>query len=427
MSAAAARTRLAPARRDLVSLVPPSDSVVWIGPETKLVGWDLDRFEVGTGSDRFARTWRLLSAAFDSLEVRDEVGGPGSGPLAFASFTFDEASETSVAVIPRVVVGTRDAIGWVTATGDPVVDDVDGGAVAVTARGERESLFRPWRSHAEAGFRVPRIRYAGTSVAEIEWLEAVESAIGEIRSGALEKVVLARDVEVWADEELDVRALAARLFRRFPQCYTFAIGELVGATPELLVRRMGRAVESLVLAGSARRSTDEAADETIGAELLASAKDAHEHRLAVESVADTLGPLCDDLRVSSEPWLLKLANVQHLATSVSGELGDDMNVLEIVGRLHPTAAVCGTPTAAALEVIRRLEPVDRGRYAGPVGWVDAAGNGEFGIALRCADVRGTRARLWAGNGIVDGSVPEAELEETRLKLRAVQSALEDSD
>jgi menaquinone-specific isochorismate synthase len=415
-----------------VSLVPPSDSVVWIGPETKLVGWDLDRFEVGGGPDRFARTWRLLSAAFDSLEVHDEVGGPGSGPLAFASFTFDEVSESSVAAIPSVVVGTREAIGWAT-TGDPAEPDADGGILlgaaggAVTAPGERESLFRPWRRQAVADFRVPRIRYAGTSVAEIEWLEAVEIAIGEIRSGALEKVVLARDVEVWADEELDVRALAARLVRRFPQCYTFAIGELVGATPELLMRRMGRGVESLVLAGSARRSTDEAADETIGAELLASAKDAHEHRLAVESVADTLGPLCDDLRVSSEPWLLKLANVQHLATSVSGELRDDMNVLEIVGRLHPTAAVCGTPTAAALDVIRRLEPVDRGRYAGPVGWVDAAGNGEFGIALRCADVRGTRARLWAGNGIVDGSVPEAELEETRLKLRAVQSALEGPD
>jgi menaquinone-specific isochorismate synthase len=343
-----------------------------------------------------------LQSFFEDLEVDDEVGVSGTGPLAFASFTFDEASEGSVLTIPRVILGTRHSTAWVTTIGD-----------------EEVPRFPNASDHL-----VPKIRYAGTSVGEIVWLEAVEAAIAEIRSGALQKVVLARDVQVWAEESFDVRALAGRLTRRFPECYTFVNDGLVGATPELLARRTGTTIESLVLAGSARRSGDDAEDEAIGKELLESLKDTHEHRLALDSVVERLGAICSALHVDTEPWLLKLANVQHLATSISGTLDDDRTVLEIVGLLHPTASVCGTPAHAALEVIRTLEKVDRGRYAGPIGWTDAHGHGEFGLALRCADVHGTRARLWAGNGIVDASVPEAELEETRLKLRAVQSALE---
>lgn len=401
MSQRTVRTQPFRVPRDLVALAP-TDSVVWIGPETKLIGWDLEYIEVGSGLDRFASASERLRSFWDDIEIRDEVGVPGTGPLAFGSFTFDGTSGGSVLAIPHVVVGARDSTGWLTTIGDHALPESGG----------------------ESRLRVPKIRYAGASVAEIEWLEAVDAAIGKIRAGALDKVVLARDVRVWADEPLDVRALATRLVRDFPECYTFVNDGLVGATPELLTRRSGRTVESLVLAGSARRSPDDAEDEAIGKELLESLKDAHEHRLAVDSVVGRLEPICSDLHVDPEPWLLKLANVQHLATSVSATLRGDRTVLEIVGLLHPTAAVCGTPTTAALDLIRTLEKVDRGRYAGPVGWSDAHGNGEFGLALRCAQVWGTRARLWAGNGIVDESVPEAELEETRLKLRAMQSALE---
>jgi menaquinone-specific isochorismate synthase len=200
----------------------------------------------------------------------------------------------------------------------------------------------------------------------------------------------------------------------------------VGATPELLIRRRGASVESLVLAGTARRAAVEADDAAVGAELLSSAKDNREHEFAVDSVALVLAGVCDDLTVDDGPFLLKLANVQHLATRVRGRLAEPLSALELAGRLHPTAAVCGTPRAEAEGLIRRLEGMERGRYAGPVGWVDAAGDGEFGIALRCAEVNGARARLFAGNGIVADSRPEAELEETRLKLRAMQSALGDS-
>jgi menaquinone-specific isochorismate synthase len=227
---------------------------------------------------------------------------------------------------------------------------------------------------------------------------------------------------VWARAPLDRRLLAARLSKRFPECYTFIFRTLVGATPELLVRRTGRSVESLVLAGSARRGRDEAEDEEVGAALLSSEKDVGEHRFSVESVTDVLDGVCDELS-SEGPFLLKLANVQHIATRVTGNRRGDHSALEIAGLLHPTAAVCGAPRAAAMDAIRRLEKMDRGRYSGPVGWVDANGDGEFGIALRCADVDGTRARLFAGNGIVADSRPEAELEETRLKLRAMQDAL----
>jgi menaquinone-specific isochorismate synthase len=375
---------------------------LWIGPETKLAGWDLEHIEVGGGPDRFERAVDLMKSFFARFEVNDDVGLPGTGPIAFASFTFDEASGPSVLTIPRVVVGRRHSTAWITTIGD---------------RGLPEAIDVP-------GLHVPKIRYAGASVGEIEWIEAVEAAIEQVRTSALQKVVLARDVEVWAQEPIDVRALAARLTQRFPECYTFVNDGLVGATPELLARRTGLTVESLVLAGSARRSPDDAEDEAIGKELLESLKDANEHRFAVESVAETLEGLCSGLHVDREPWLLKLANLQHLATSISGTLRDEIPILKIVGSMHPTAAVCGTPRGAALEVIHDLEKMDRGRYAGPIGWTDADGNGEFGIALRCADVRGTRARLWAGNGIVDASIPEAELEETRLKLRAMQSALE---
>jgi menaquinone-specific isochorismate synthase len=396
------RTRRFDVPFDVISLAPPSGSVLWIGPETKLVGWHLERIDVGRGPGRFARASEALQTIFEGFEVDDEVCVSGTGPLAFASFTFDDASGDAVLTIPHVIVGTRRSTAWVTTIGDEEV---------------------PVPANA-SDLQVPKIRYAGPSVGEIEWLEAVEAAIDAIRSGPLQKVVLARDVQVWADESFDVCALAARLARRFPQCYTFVNDGLVGATPELLARRTGATIESLVLAGSARRSGDDAEDEAIGKELLESLKDTHEHRLALDSVVERLDAICSDLRVDAEPWLLKLANVQHLATSISGTLDDDRTILEIVGTLHPTASVCGTPAQAALEVIRTLEKVDRGRYAGPIGWTDGHGNGEFGLALRCADVHGTRARLWAGNGIVDASIPEAELEETRLKLRAMQSALE---
>jgi menaquinone-specific isochorismate synthase len=199
---------------------------------------------------------------------------------------------------------------------------------------------------------------------------------------------------------------------------------MVGATPELLARLQGDDVTSLVLAGSAPRGATPTEDQLRGEALLVSAKDRWEHELAVDSVRAVLQERCDRLEMEG-PGVLRLANVQHLATRLQGRLVGAKGIGDLIAALHPTAAVCGTPRQAALDRIRSLEQMDRGRYSGPVGWLDADGNGEFGIALRCAEVNGSRARLFAGAGVVAESLPEAELEETRLKLLAMQSALAD--
>ena len=250
-----------------------------------------------------------------------------------------------------------------------------------------------------------------------------------IKAGQLSKVVLARDLYATAVRDLDIRVILRRLAGRYPDCYTFACANLVGATPELLIRRQDDDVSSLVLGGTAPRGRDAAEDERLGAALLASAKEREEHEYAVVGVRAVLAARCDRLKMDSAPSLRRFANVQHLATWITGRLGggqaaSEHSVLALADALHYTPAVCGTPAEPAMELIRDLEAMDRGRYAGPVGWVDARGNGEWGIALRCAQVDGRHARLFAGCGIVAGSDPEAELAETQAKFAAMQFALE---
>jgi menaquinone-specific isochorismate synthase len=268
------------------------------------------------------------------------------------------------------------------------------------------------------------VRWNDGSLTAPQWEQAVATAVARIRAGQLRKVVLARDLHAVASAPLDVRMLLARLTARSPGSYAFACAGLVGATPELLIRREGSAVSSLVLAGTVARGGTPAEDAVLSATLLASAKDAEEHRYAVDSVREVLAPLCDHLEVAPEPALLRLADVQHLATPVQGTLAKDASALALAASLHPTAAVCGTPTEAAMDLIRELEGMDRGRYSGPVGWVDGRGNGEWGIALRCGEIGGSRARLFAGCGIVADSDPSAELAEAQAKFRPMRLALE---
>ncbi|HVM00348.1 MAG TPA: isochorismate synthase [Egibacteraceae bacterium] len=391
---------------DLVAELPPRRGALWVRGAEGLVGrGEALRLDVGTGTGRFARAAAQLDDVFAGAVAHGPTGGPGSGPVAFVSATFDPRSPGSVLVVPAVVTLRRGGRVWRTSVAE--VDTVDGDAPA------------------DAGVD-RRIRYAGSSIPDVRWLEAVATATARIHAGRLDKVVLARDQAVWSRAPFDARRLAGRLARAYPDCYAFVVDGLVGATPELLVRRTGASVESLVLAGTARRGTDGADDAAVGERLLSSGKERSEHAFAVASVADVLTPRCVELAVDAQPFLLRLANVQHLATRVRGTLAGPPwpTAFALAGALHPTAAVCGTPTAAALDVIRELEGMDRGRYAGPVGWVDARGDGEFGIALRCAQLAGARARLFAGAGLVAGSLPEEELEETRLKLRAMQSAFE---
>jgi menaquinone-specific isochorismate synthase len=402
---------------DLLARLPHPESVAWVRHGEGLVGWgEAARVSIPAGEDRFTSGEKWLTELFDGADVTDEVRVPGSGPVGFGSFTFDPASDGSVLVVPAVVIGRREGRSWLTTTGD---------------RARPSAPVSPALPPAE-------LRWHDGSLTAPQWERAVSAAVARIQAGDLSKAVLARDVYATASDDIDARVLLTRLAARYPDCWTFSCAGLVGASPELLIRRMGAEVSSRVLAGTTPRGGSPAEDQALGAALLASAKDVEEHQYVVATVRTALGPLCERLDVDPRPSLLLLANLQHLSTDVTGRLagpapggdaalGEHASALALAAALHPTAAVCGTPAGAAMELIRELERMDRGRYAGPVGWVDAHGNGEWAIALRCAELDGQRARLFAGCGIVAGSDPEAELAEAQTKFRAMQGALEDWD
>ena len=371
-----------------------------------VVGWGVAaRFKVGTGVERFVR-------ARDGLT--DVLGGHVSengvpGPVAFASFTFDPDEDGSVMVVPATALVRRDGTTW-----------------RITVGGEPGRMPSPAERRTGA---VDRPRHGGSTVRDDRWLEAVARAVAAIDAGAHDKVVLARDLHLWSRAPFDVPAILDALSDRFPSCFTFLVDHLLGASPELLLARDGAAVRSRVLAGTAARGGDETEDATLGEALMASVKDRHEHDLALTSAIDALAPHCTTLDAPDGPSLVRLDNVQHLGSNLTGTLaagadGGMPHVLDLVADLHPTAAVGGAPREAAMAAIGDLEGMSRGRYAGPVGWCTADGDGEFAIALRCAEVRGDRARLFAGAGIVAESLPEAELTETWLKLRAMTGVLD---
>ncbi|GAA4391360.1 chorismate-binding protein [Actinomadura verrucosospora] len=414
------RTVPIPDPGDLVARLPHPSALAWIRHGEGIVGWgEAARLTLPGGHDRFDAAARMLRDLFGAAAVDDTVNAPGSGPVAFGTFGFDPKSPDSTLIIPRRILGRRDGHAWLTTIGD----DTD-----------PLTLANP--PQAPTG-----LRWSDGALPEHAWKHAVATAVDRIRRGHLRtgapppprpadntghlgKVVLARDLTVRADTPIDARVLLQRLAARYPGCYTFSCAGMVGATPELLIRRTGGDIESLVLAGTTARGATPADDQARAARLFTSAKDREEHRYAAEMVRDALTPLCAHLTVPDEPELLTLPNVLHLASPLRGRLAADRSVLDVVAALHPTPAVCGTPTDTAMDLIRELEGMDRGRYAGPVGWVDARGDGEWGIALRCAEIDGTRARLFAGCGIVADSDPDAELAEARAKFRPMQYALQ---
>jgi menaquinone-specific isochorismate synthase len=260
------------------------------------------------------------------------------------------------------------------------------------------------------------------------WRTRVTELIERIRSGSVEKVVLARSLDGHTSKPIDQRRLLQLLHQSYPNTWSFLHSGLIGATPELLVRLSKSMITSRVLAGTIKRSGDDAKDLALAASLARSSKDLEEHEYAVRSVADAIAPLCSSINVPESPFVLHLANVMHLATDVTGVLNDAAvapDIFDSLERLHPSAAVCGTPRAAAASAINEIEGDMRGRYAGPVGWIDIRMDGEFGIALRCGQIDSAKnsIRIYAGCGIVSGSDPADEYAESEAKLLAMRSAL----
>ena len=406
------RTVELPDTPNLLSLLPADGGLAWIKgiatDQMGIIGWGEVARSTFNGPERFSRAQRWWTKQC-SISNGDE-------PIAFASFAFDKDPGLSVLVIPEVAIIRSESGTRLTITSNDAISDSHVAAV-------KSEVTNP-RIVAQG---INNVTWLPGSRPISEWQSAVDVAVTRINAGELDKVVLARDIVAQLDQPVHVGALLTRLNESFPECWTFCVDGLVGATPELLIRRDGEHVTSRVLAGTMRRSRDTDRDGQLAAELLDSDKDQEEHVYAVESVAAALATHCTDLNVPDRPFVLRLANVQHLATDVTGELVDAAPALALAASLHPTAAVCGTPTERAAILIRELEGMDRGRYSAPVGWLAANGDGEFGIALRCAliesDDRKT-LRLFAGCGIVAGSTGESEVAESQAKFAAMKSALE---
>ncbi len=400
---------------ELLTLIPaqvPAEHICsWVRRGEGLVGWGraLD-FET-QGADRFAqaaRWWRALCA--DAV-IRDEVAAPGTGPIAFGSMAYAAHSpQRSRLVVPEVVVGRRAGRAWLT---------------TITAGGQLPPTPHDLNSAPEPP-SPGVIAFADGPKTAAEWASAVGEAVERITSGALDKVVLARSLVARAEAPIDPRFLLRRLADSYDNTWVFAVAGLIGATPEMLVRLDRGLASSRVLAGTIRRTGDDAHDLALSASLARSSKDLEEHEYAVRSVADALGRHCASMNVPESPFVLHLPNVMHLATDVAGAVEDGATSLELAASLHPSAAVCGTPTATADALITELEGLDRGCYAGPVGWMDAAGDGEWGIALRSGQLDPAdpcQISIFAGCGIVAGSDPEDEVAESDAKFLPMRDAL----
>lgn len=404
-----ALTVAAPDPGNLIDAMP-REGVAWVRRGEGMIAWgEAARIDV-TGPTRIDDAhawWRQL---IRHATIRDEVRERGTGPLAFGSFSFaDNSAAGGTLIVPRYVWGRRGGTSWFTSV------TVDGGEHP-TLTDALGTLTPP----APLGM----VREEPTDPEP--WHRAVTAAIARIGQGTVDKVVLARAVDATAQHPIDSRTVVARLAEAYPTCWTFHVDGLVGATPELLARVDHGLVASRVLAGTIRMTGNDVSDLARAGALARSSKDREEHLYAVTSVTEVLEAHCGSVNVPEEPSVLHLPNVMHLATDVTGVLSHHASALELVGELHPSAAVCGTPTVAAAHVIDQLENLDRERYAGPVGWIDSAGEGEWCIGLRSAAISRTnphRVRMFAGCGIVAASHPESEWLESEAKLEPMRQAL----
>ncbi|GAA1770122.1 isochorismate synthase [Agromyces humatus] len=414
---------------ELAPLIPRADPrhpLLWMRRGEGIVGHgETLRIETSgpTRIEDAAAAWRSLAAM---ASVDDRVGLPGTGLVAFGAIAFaDESAATSVLVVPSLVLGRREGRAWVTRIA--LAETADGAGGTGGAAGESDvagHAFPPLEiPEPSPKRRVPRVAFEPGAVPPPAYEANVAEAVRRIDGGELEKVVLARQLMGELHEEDGLRAVINRLAEDYPDTWVFAVDGLIGASPETLVRVDHGTVSARVLAGTTSRGAGEASDRERALALAASHKDLAEHALAVASAVQRLEPHTARLDASPEPFTLQLPNLWHLATDLKGTLGDGSSSLDLVSAVHPTAAVAGTPRLAALAVLAELEGFDRGRYAGPVGWIDGDGDGEWAIALRCAQVEPDGAvAAYAGCGIVHDSVPADELAETLMKFRPIVEA-----
>jgi menaquinone-specific isochorismate synthase len=379
----------------------------WVRSGDGLVGFgEYKRFEI-KGEDRFLKARSWWNEQLSEFSIQNNVHGIGTGPILFSSFSFDP-NEPSVLIIPEIVLGHKNGKSWITWIGNKSQPDVTKISNSTISS---------------------EISWQKGSISEEKWRDQVSVAIAAIKSNQLEKVVLARDLNATSNTTIDIRNLMQRLEIEYPSTWLFLVDGLIGATPELLVRLSKSLVTSRVLAGTIRKSGNEDRDLALAASLAKSSKDLEEHEYAVKSVADALAPFCSSTNVPESPFVLHLSNVMHLATDVTGVLNDSAkqaDIFTLIEKLHPSAAVCGTPTEVAKKLIASLEEMNRGRYSGPVGWIDAHGDGEIAIALRCGQLSEDlkSIRIFAGCGIVAGSDPTNEYAESQAKLMPMRTALE---
>ena len=386
----------------LLDLLPDENPFTWVRNGEGLVGWGVyaETTVVGAGRFEAARTW--WHEQLDSFEINNEVHGAGTGPVLFTSFAFDQQEESRL-VIPKVVVGIKNQTTWITWIGD---------------ENQPKLLEKP------AGTQLPKVTWRDNDIDA--WKKKVQSAVEVIRRDSLDKVVLAREIIADIDSPIDPRTVLRKLAKDYPGTWVYSNNGLIGATPELLIRLNNSMVVSRVLAGTISKTGDDSKDLALAASLARSSKDLEEHEYAVRSVADALAPFCSSTNVPDAPFVLHLSNVMHLATDVTGAIKEGHKIIDIfsiLSKLHPSAAVCGTPTYAAADLIKQLEGINRGRYAGPIGWIDARGDGEQGLALRCGYLKDKEVHAYAGCGIVAGSDAEHEAAESQAKLLPIINAL----
>lgn len=409
----------------LLRLAGAPESTLWREGRGGLLGQGVAlRLELPGGlADRagICRVGEVLA----SIASDDQVGLPGCGPLAIGALPFDPAAPGSL-VIPASVIGWRDGQAWHTTVGPAGEAPSEAtGTGAMTPTPHPAGLGPCEREDTPSAADSPD-EFCLSGLPHHEWRQLVARALGHIHAGAFDKVVLARRVDVEANRPFVIDEVLSRLVALYPSCMVFHVDGFLGASPELLLRRVGCRVTTHPLAGTVARSGDPSADQELVNALMSSDKDRLEHQLVVDALAQGLARHCATIDVPESPSVLGLRNVSHLATRISGVLADlpaRPTALELVADLHPTPAVAGTPVRAALAYLLGAERFDRGRYAGPVGWVDARGDGAWALGIRSAEVSGSHAGLFAGVGVVAGSDPAAELAETQLKLQALLAAL----